>query len=375
MDLKIDKSHWNPVKLGDVFTKKEENDKENARNRFDRFLKVNHMDSECLHVKRWASQENGEELNPYFYKIFRKGQILFPTRNPHLRRTVLAPFDGITGEKTLTLEPQKEFLDPNFISFIFHSESFYAHTTGAIIGSTNPHCRWRDVANFEFLLPPKNQQTKIAKLLWTIDEVIESEKELLEKIKINDLSHLKQYFFDDNTSEELKLKNIVSIKKGKQPSELLENESGVPYCKAKYLRSGVIEQSVPETSLIKSILINDDDIIILWDGAAGEIFKGRKGVLASTMSKIEIINNEFIKDYIFEFLRFRSSSINRASVGSVIKHVDPTYFNNISVPKFSLDKQNLIVNKFNSLRLNIEMCKSKIKTSKSLQKSLINQIF
>ena len=93
------------------------------------------------------------------------------------------------------------------------------------------------------------------------------------------------------------------------------------------------------------------------------------------MSKIEIINNEFIKDYIFEFLRFRSSSINRASVGSVIKHVDPTYFNNISVPKFSLDKQNLIVNKFNSLRLNIEICKSKIKTSQSLQKSLINQIF
>ena len=65
MELKIDKSHWTPVKLGDVFTKKEENDKENARNRFDRFLKVNHMDPECLHVKRWASQENGEELNPY----------------------------------------------------------------------------------------------------------------------------------------------------------------------------------------------------------------------------------------------------------------------------------------------------------------------
>ena len=125
-------------------------------------------------------------------------------------------------------------------------------------------------------MPPKNQQTKIAKLLWTIDEVIESEKELLEKIKINDLSHLKQYFFDDNTSEELKLKNIVSIKKGKQPSELLENESGVPYCKAKYLRSGVIEQSVPETSLIKSILINDDDIIILWMGQLVKFLKEEK---------------------------------------------------------------------------------------------------
>jgi type I restriction enzyme S subunit len=160
MELTINKNNWIKVKLGDVFAKREENDKENARNRFDRFLKVNNMDAESLHVKRWESQTNGDELNPTFYKIFRKGQILFPTRNPHLRRTVLASFDGICGEKTLTLEPNEEFIIKEFMPFLFHSESFYAHTAGAIIGSTNPHCRWRDVANYEFLLPPIDQQAE-----------------------------------------------------------------------------------------------------------------------------------------------------------------------------------------------------------------------
>ena len=184
MKLKIDKNNWEQVKLGDIITKREENDRENAPKRIDRFLKVEHMNKESLHIKRWSSQENGDEINPTFYKIFRKGQILFPTRNPHLRRTVLASFDGICGEKTLTLKPDKENVLPEFVPFLFHSESFYAHTTGAIIGSTNPHCRWRDVADYEFLLPPKDQQKQLAELLWAMDDVIEKERVVLEKLDI-----------------------------------------------------------------------------------------------------------------------------------------------------------------------------------------------
>lgn len=183
MKFKIDKTDWKPVKLSDVVTKKEDNDKENAKNRFDRFLKVDHMDAESLHIKRWASQEAGDEINPTFYKIFRKGQMLFPTRNPHLRRTALASFDGICGEKTLTLEAIEEMILPEFLPFLFHSDSFYDHTTSAIVGSTNPHCRWRDVANYEFRLPPKEQQLKLADLLWSMDEVIEKEKKALKLYK------------------------------------------------------------------------------------------------------------------------------------------------------------------------------------------------
>ena len=52
MKLKIDKSKWKSVKLIDVVIKREENDKETAKNRFDRFLKVVHFDKESLHIKR-----------------------------------------------------------------------------------------------------------------------------------------------------------------------------------------------------------------------------------------------------------------------------------------------------------------------------------
>src|SRR5688572_25653229 len=100
----IDKSNWIPITLADVTVKKEENDKANAASRFDKFLKVEHMDAEKLLIKRWG-RIGEDELPPTFYKVFRKGQILYPTRNPHLKRVALASFDGICGEKTLTLEP------------------------------------------------------------------------------------------------------------------------------------------------------------------------------------------------------------------------------------------------------------------------------
>ena len=376
MEFKINKNNWKKVRLSDVLTKKEENDKENASNRFDRFLKVEHMDAESLHIKRWASQENGDEINPYFYKIFRKGQILFPTRNPHLRRTALASFDGITGEKTLTLEPNQEFLHGGFIPFLFHSESFYNHTIGAIIGSTNPHVRWRDIASYEFLLPPKRQQIQLAELLWAMDEVIENEKKIVEKLRMNDLSRLKYFFYDDKKSTRVKLKNIVKLKKGKNPSILIESGEGIPYCTAKYLRTGEIESIVPNELISKSISIDKSDILVLWDGSnAGEMLIGKKGILASTMCKLEIINNDFKKEFVYAFLRFKRNDIKRATVGSAIPHVDPGMINNIGIPKLTLKKQENVIEILSSLNESINNVQIKLKSSQSLQKSLINQIF
>lgn len=376
MEFKINKDNWERVRLIDILTKKEENDRDNAHHRFDRFLKVEHMDAESLHIKRWASQENGDEINPTFYKIFRKGQILFPTRNPHLRRTALASFDGICGEKTLTLEPNEDFLIPDFIPFLFHSDSFYNHTTSAIVGSTNPHVRWRDVANYEFLLPPKDQQAQLAELLWAMDEVIEREKELIKELYTNDLSKLKEFFYDDKDSTRIKLKNIVKLKKGKNPTLLLENAEGVPYCTAKYLRTGEIESIVPNNLISKSTLIDESDILILWDGSnAGEMLLGKKGVLASTMCKLDIIDKNFKKEFVYAFLRFKNNDIKRATVGSAIPHVDPGMINNIGIPKLTIEQQDNVINIIGSLHENMHIVQSKLQSSQSLQKSLINQVF
>jgi type I restriction enzyme, S subunit len=254
MTLIENKNDWKPVRLDEVLAKREENDRENARSRFDTFVKVEHMEAERLNLLDVGSQKE-KELPPTFYKIFRKGQVLFPTRNPHLRRTALAHCDGICGEKTLTLEVNGEVADRNLIPFLFHSANFYDHTAGAIIGSTNPHCRWRDVANYEFLLPPKDQQAKLAELLWAADAEIETHSSLENHLRTYthvsalDLLGLSKSA-KTSTWAERRLEEIAPLQRGHDlPNSQLINGSH-PVCYSNGVRKHHAEYKVPAPGVV-----------------------------------------------------------------------------------------------------------------------------
>ena len=373
MNIKIDKSEWKPVKLSDVVTKQEENDRENAKNRFDRFLKVEHMDAESLHIKRWSSQENGDEINPTFYKIFRKGQVLFPTRNPHLRRTALASFDGVCGEKTLTLKSNDELILPAFLPFLFHSESFYAHTTSSIIGSTNPHCRWRDVANYEFLLPHKEQQAELAKLFWSIDEVIETELDILKKLVI-----LREVIFWDlvNSSEgEMKpLSKLLIQKKGK---------SSVPHERDKYIglehvvtgefesnRFGDSKEVKAQCNLVGKGDLCYSKLRPYLDKAFIATFDA-----VSTTELLIYDAEEVSKEYLLYHLHSKPfvNYVSGKGFGTKMPRVSHKIIGEYQIKTLTNEKD--ILQKMQYLMDSKRQLNKKIISSKSLKKSLINRVF
>ncbi len=366
----LDKSTWETFTFEEIASKVSETVDPNKTD-LGIYVGLEHIDAEDIHIRRTGTPDdvNGQKLKCY------PGDVIFGKRRAYQRKAAIVDFEGICSAHAFVLRANPEVIDPKLFPFFLHSDQFMHRAVDISVGGLSPTINWGDLKHQEFQLPPKDQQAQLAELLWTINDVIENENEISNNLKTIDLAYLKHYFYDNITSKRIKLKQIVSIKKGKQPSELISDKIGVPYCKAKYLRYGIIEEVVPENSLQNSILIEDNNIVVLWDGAAGEVFKGKKGVLASTMSKLTIKNKEFLNDYLFEFIRFRSNSINRASVGSVIKHVDPTYFNNILVPKLSILEQELIIKKFDFLRKSIEDFELKISSSQSLQKSLINQVF
>jgi len=393
MEFKINKDNWEKVKLIDVLTKKEENDRENAHLRFDRFLKVDHMDAESLHIKRWASQENGDEINPTFYKIFRKGQILFPTRNPHLRRTALASFDGICGEKTLTLESNEEFLIPEFLPFLFHSDSFYNHTTSAIVGSTNPHVRWRDVANYKFLLPPKDQQAQLAELLWAMDEVIEKDINVLEKLKIKYQIEIENSVPKDSKNF-FRLKDITKIRKGlTYKSDDYSNETdGIPLLNLKSIErgGGFNENGIKYYDGIfkEDHFVNNDDLIIACTDITREgkvvgyplhpkVYQDKRMLFTMDLLAIQLKSDELIRDYLYYVLKasWVHWRLFANSPGTTVLHLDTNGLYKLKIPKFDIAEQEKIVVKLKKMENTILTFQSKISSSQSLQKSLINQVF
>ena len=61
------------------------------------------------------------------------------------------------------------------------SEGFTENSVRNSKGSVNPYINWKDIAKYEFLLPPKDEQAKLAKLLCSMDEALEKNKSLLNK--------------------------------------------------------------------------------------------------------------------------------------------------------------------------------------------------
>jgi type I restriction enzyme S subunit len=372
-NLELDKSSWKPVGLSDVVTKVEENDRENAQSRYDRFLKVEHMDAESLHVKRWSSQKGGDEINPTFYKIFRKGQLLFPTRNPHLRRTALAHFDGICGEKTLTLAPNEEIVDPEFLPFLFHSESFYAHTASTIIGSTNPHCRWRDVASYEFRLPPKKQQNELASLLWSIDKVVEIERQALERLKI-----FREVVFQDllNSSKgKMKpLSKLLLQKKQKSaPPHKLERYIGLEHINSgdftcnKY---GPSESAQAQCNVIEIGDLCYSKLRPYLDKAFIAEFDA-----VSTTELLIYDSNEVSKEYILHHLHSKNfvDYVSGQGFGTKMPRVSHKIIGKYEIKV--LDDEKAFLDKMKYVMEAEKQLKNKIANSISLQKALINQVF
>ena len=120
------------------------------------------------------------------------------------------------------------------------------------------------------------------------------------------------------------LKWISNITKGKKPKvDFDENgENLLPYLSMEFLRgktSNPTYASIEEKGLVH---IDDGDILILWDGSkAGEIVKAKKGILSSTMAKIEINDNNFESNYLNYLLQLGESHVQEHTIGMGIPHV------------------------------------------------------
>jgi type I restriction enzyme S subunit len=57
---------------------------------------------------------------------------------------------------------------------IVQSDGFFEHAVSTSAGSLSPRTRWKDLAEYKFALPPKDQQRRIAEILRAADSAVET---------------------------------------------------------------------------------------------------------------------------------------------------------------------------------------------------------
>ena len=175
------KPGWKIVKFGDVVKNANlvERDPEGAG--IERIVGLEHLDPENLHVRRWNTPENGTS----FTRKFVPGQTLFGKRRAYQRKVAYAEFEGICSGDILTFEPKdKKVLLPELLPFICQSDAFFDHALGTSAGSLSPRTSWKALKDFEFPLPPIEEQKRIAEILWALDESEHRYNCVLDRLKM-----------------------------------------------------------------------------------------------------------------------------------------------------------------------------------------------
>ena len=178
-ELNIDKTHWKKYRFDQVCRQVNEATKDPAAEGLDHVIGLEHIEPNNLHITHWDTLEK----ETTFTRKFKKGQVLFGRRRAYQRKVAYAEFDGICSGDILVFEAIEKVMLPELLPFLIQSEGFFQKALATSAGSLSPRTKFKELADYEFLLPPKAEQKRLAELLWAADEVVEKEKREMERME------------------------------------------------------------------------------------------------------------------------------------------------------------------------------------------------
>jgi type I restriction enzyme, S subunit len=327
-------------------------------------------------------------------KKFQKGDILFARRNAYLKRASMVDFDGICSGDAFVIRDKQDKVVPGFLAFIFNSESLWHYANSYAAGSMSKRVKWRDLANYEFSLPPPEEQKRIADLLWSVDEAIEKYEDLLSQMLLVRISVLKNIYTVNGVKSasisDLPIKEINGMWKTEDKNDVMS---------ASIIRSteiqtyGEITYDTAQRHKVKTSQFQDKrllngDIIVERSGGGPDQPVGRVCYFDRTdgdytfsnfTSVIRVVDKDkLIPKYLLNFLLFfyemkGTDRLQKQTTG--IRNLDYDLYRKIKIPFRCEKDQKKCVDICESLNNRRKDIIQQILINKNIQKQLINQIF
>ncbi len=169
-----------------------------------------HIDSNEMQITKRGIIA-GSTIGPMFYCGFKSGDILFVTRNPHLRKCGVVDFDGICSEKTFVLETKnRDILLQEYLAIVMQSDDFWNYCEENKSGGVNYFINWSTLAEYEFYLPSLAEQKVLAEKLWAAYEVKQSYLKMIAATEEMVKSQFVEMFKSEDNYEPLE--NVVVVK-------------------------------------------------------------------------------------------------------------------------------------------------------------------
>jgi len=352
----------------------------------ERYVAGEHMTTDDLHIRSWGTIGDGY-LGPAFHRKFVAGQVLYGSRRTYLRKVAMADFDGICANTTFVLEPLGDDLIPELLPFIMQTESFVTHSMQQSRGSTNPYVTFKDLAWFEFALPPRDEQRRIAEILWAADEVCENWEQTRREAKQLRSIFLNEMIFENtNQYSCMKFREICwKITDGThQPPEFTSH--GIPFLLVSNLASGHIDWNISKwisektyLDLTKRVRPEVGDVLYTAVGSFGvpvlvtwpEQFSFQRHI-AILKPRKDILRGAYLA-YFLESKPGKAQA-NLAAIGLAQKTITLTSLNEFVIPLPPLEVQDYLVQQVEKASLSLQYVTKHIEELRRLKVGLLSNL-
>lgn len=381
----FDRSKWTRVCFGDVVNKISDRI-DAATSGLLNYIGGEHFDNGRIRFNRKGIIE-GSTIGPAFHMRFKPGHVLYMSRNPHLRKASVVDFEGICANTSYVCEAVSDKLLQELLPFVMQSDAFWNWSSENKRGSTNPYLNWKDIASFEFDLPPLDQQRLIADILWAVDDVTKLYEAAYQDVQAVLKVHLNDVFRASGNGNTTTLDALTTkIVDGVHKTPLYTS-SGIPFIVVENLTSGRgIDFS--KTRFISEKDHQDyyrranpekGDVLVSKDGTLGvtryvdtdrefSIFVS----IALLKPKHDELEGRLLAYYMHSDLFW--SHVRKTSAGSALQHIVLRDFKSAPFPVMPIDVQKEHVRRLELFTDATDQVFAHVAKSRSLLQTMISQL-
>ena len=316
------------------------------------YVGLEHLDPGSLKVTRF-----GAEVAPIGEKlVMRKGDVLFGKRRAYQKKVAIAPFDGIFSAHGMVLRPNEEVIVPDFFPLFISSDYFLNSAIKISVGSLSPTINWRDLKILEFDLPDMEIQSKLAAVLWSINDTMESYKKLIsatdELVKSQFMEQFASLIKDDTKCSTIE-KVCTLFADGDWIESKDQSDDGIRLIQTGnvgngvYLDKGERARFIDDTTFDRlhctEVLPNDILISRLPDpvGRACVIPEGLGKTITAVDCSIVRLNKRVLPEFFvaYTLTPLYASQIGTSVTGSTRKRISRKNLGQVTLPVPSLDLQ------------------------------------
>ena len=391
------KPGWRRVKFGDVVRLSKARSQDPRADGIERYVGLEHLEPGDLRIRSWGSVADGVT----FTSVFKPGQVLFGKRRAYQRKVAVADFSGVCSGDIYVLETKDaQVLLPELLPFICQTDAFFDHAVGTSAGSLSPRTNWTSLADFEFMLPPMDEQRHLIRLLLNAEVTRTAAEDAAthsEKLRKSLLFETFDALQGDGTVRIPFLATEIDCRwvKARDAGQILMGRQLSPKYKTgkntrKYLRVANVFDGFIDTIDVNEMDFNESEFatfrlqsgdVLLNEGQSRELV-GRSAIFRdhipdccfqNTLIRFrpnEEVMSEFAH-YYFQYCQYTSRFVQISKQTTSIAHLGVQRFSEMNFPLVSIDAQKAIVDTLSAVVAVIPELKNRAKAASTIRNQVL----